>query len=83
MGSSTPPMRTMTMSSLRAHSAFIAAVGMVEAMTDRHEHDLGLAHDLKVLTRRRMFQLAGVAGASALLTACACGASQQAARQRR
>ncbi len=47
-------------------------------MTDRHEHDLGLAHDLKVLTRRRMFQLAGVAGASALVTACAGDASQQA-----
>jgi protocatechuate 3,4-dioxygenase beta subunit len=51
---------------------------MVEVMTDRHEHDLGLAHDLKVLTRRRMFQLAGVAGASALVTACAGDASQQA-----
>ena len=43
-----------------------------------HEHDLGLAHDLKVLSRRRMFQLAGAAGASALVAACAGGTSQQA-----
>ena len=43
-----------------------------------HEHDLGLAHDLKVLSRRRMFQLAGVAGASALVAACAGGTSKQA-----
>jgi protocatechuate 3,4-dioxygenase beta subunit len=40
-------------------------------MQDRHEHDLGLAHDLKVLSRRRIFQLAGAAGASALVAACA------------
>jgi protocatechuate 3,4-dioxygenase beta subunit len=40
-------------------------------MGDRHEHDLGLAHDLKVLSRRRVFQLAGAAGASALVAACA------------
>ena len=40
-------------------------------MHDRHEHDLGLAHDLNVLSRRRMFHLAGVAGASALVAACA------------
>ena len=40
-------------------------------MHDRHEHDLGLAHDLKVLSRRRVFHLAGVAGASALVAACA------------
>lgn len=40
-------------------------------MQDFHEHDLGLAHDLKVLSRRRMFRLAGVAGASALVAACA------------
>jgi protocatechuate 3,4-dioxygenase beta subunit len=40
-------------------------------MADRHEHDLGLAHDLTVLSRRRMFQLAGAAGASALVAACA------------
>jgi protocatechuate 3,4-dioxygenase beta subunit len=43
-------------------------------MQNRHEHDLGLAHDLQVLSRRRVFQLAGVAGASAL-AACA-GASK-------
>jgi protocatechuate 3,4-dioxygenase beta subunit len=43
-----------------------------------HEHDLGLAHDLKVLSRRRMFQLAGAAGASALVAACAGGTSKQA-----
>ena len=47
-------------------------------MTDRHEHDLGLAHDLKVLSRRRMFGLAGVAGASALVAACASNASTEA-----
>jgi protocatechuate 3,4-dioxygenase beta subunit len=46
----------------------------MEAM-DRHEHDLGLAHDLKVLSRRRMFHLAGVAGASAMVAACAGGGS--------
>ena len=43
-----------------------------------HEHDLGLAHDLKVLSRRRMFQLAGAAGASALVAACAGGTPKQA-----
>jgi protocatechuate 3,4-dioxygenase beta subunit len=47
-------------------------------MRDRHEHDLGLAHDLTVLSRRRVFHLAGIAGASALVTACAGGTSQQA-----
>jgi protocatechuate 3,4-dioxygenase beta subunit len=47
-------------------------------MQDQHEHDLGLAHDLKVLSRRRMFHLAGAAGASALVAACAGGASNQA-----
>ncbi|MCE5292773.1 MAG: dioxygenase [Nocardiaceae bacterium] len=36
-----------------------------------HEHDLGLAHDLKVMTRRRMFILAGGVGASSLAAACA------------
>lgn len=43
-----------------------------------HEHDLGLAHDLTVLSRRRMFHLAGAAGVSALVAACAGGTSQQA-----
>ena len=47
-------------------------------MRDRHEHDLGLAHDLTVLTRRRVFHLAGIAGASTLVAACAGGTSQQA-----
>jgi protocatechuate 3,4-dioxygenase beta subunit len=47
-------------------------------MHERHEHDLGLAHDLKVLSRRRVFHLAGVAGASAFVTACAGGANNQA-----
>jgi protocatechuate 3,4-dioxygenase beta subunit len=46
-------------------------------MQDRHEHDLGLAHDLKVLSRRRMFRLAGVAGASAVVAACAGTATKQ------
>jgi protocatechuate 3,4-dioxygenase beta subunit len=50
----------------------------VEFMQDRHEHDLGLAHDLQVLSRRRMFHLAGAAGASALLAACAGGSSNRA-----
>jgi protocatechuate 3,4-dioxygenase beta subunit len=40
-------------------------------MHDRHEHDLGLAHDLTVLSRRRVFRLAGIAGASTLVAACA------------
>jgi len=43
-----------------------------------HEHDLGLAHDLKVLSRRRMFHLAGAAGVSALVVACAGGTSKEA-----
>ena len=46
-----------------------------------HDHDLGLAHDLKVLSRRRMFQLAGVAGASALVAACARGTSEPASSE--
>ena len=60
------------------HSELIADPGTVEPMTDRHEHDLGLAHDLRVLSRRRMFHLAGVAGASAVVAACAGGTSKQA-----
>src|SRR6478752_2020492 len=52
-------------------------MGTVEFMHDRHEHDLGLAHDLKVRSRRRMFHLAGVASASALVAACAGTASKQ------
>jgi protocatechuate 3,4-dioxygenase beta subunit len=43
-----------------------------------HEHDLGLAHDLRMLSRRRMFHLAGAAGASALVAACAGNESKQA-----
>jgi len=46
-------------------------------MHERHEHDLGLAHDLEVLSRRRMFQLAGVAGASALVAARAGNSTNQ------
>jgi protocatechuate 3,4-dioxygenase beta subunit len=46
-------------------------------MHDRHEHDLGLAHDLQVLSRRRIFQLAGVASVSALVAACAGTATNQ------
>jgi protocatechuate 3,4-dioxygenase beta subunit len=42
----------------------------VEVVQERHEHDLGLAHDLRVLSRRRIFQLTGVAGAAALMAAC-------------
>ncbi len=47
-------------------------------MQDRHEHDLGLAHDLQVLSRRRILQLAGVAGAAALVAACEGGAAKHA-----
>jgi protocatechuate 3,4-dioxygenase beta subunit len=43
-----------------------------------HEHDLGLAQDLKVLSRRRLIRLGGVAGASALVAACARGTSDEA-----
>ena len=46
-------------------------------MQERHEHDLGLAHDLRVLSRRRIFQLAGAAGASALVAACSGGSTKQ------
>ena len=46
-------------------------------MHDRHEHDLGLAHDLKVLSRRRVFQFAGIAGASAVVAACAGSTTKQ------
>jgi protocatechuate 3,4-dioxygenase beta subunit len=42
-----------------------------------HEHDRGLAHDMRaMLTRRRALYLAGVAGAAAV-TACASGGSNQ------
>jgi protocatechuate 3,4-dioxygenase beta subunit len=44
---------------------------------ERHEHDLGLAHDLQVLSRRRIFQLAGVAGAATLVAACSTKTSRQ------
>ena len=47
-------------------------------MQEQHDHDLGLAHDLRVLSRRRMFRVAGVASASALVAACAGGTSKQA-----
>ena len=50
----------------------------MELVQERHDHDLGLAHDLRVLSRRRMFHLAGVAGASAVVAACAGGTSKQA-----
>ena len=43
--------------------------GTVDTMHD-DEHDLGLAHDLRVLSRRRIFQMTGVVGASALMAAC-------------
>ena len=46
-------------------------------MHDRHEHDLGLAHDLKVLSRRRVFHFAGIAGASAVVAACAGSTTKQ------
>jgi protocatechuate 3,4-dioxygenase beta subunit len=42
------------------------------------EHDLGLAHDLQVLSRRRIFQLAGVTGAAALVAACSTNTGQRA-----
>jgi hypothetical protein len=44
---------------------------------ETHEHDLGLTHDLRVLSRRRIFRLAGVAGASALVAACAGGEAKR------
>lgn len=47
-------------------------------MQETHEHDLGLAHDLRVLSRRRIFQLAGVTGAAALVAACSTNTGQQA-----
>ena len=46
-------------------------------MQETHEHDLGLTHDLRVLSRRRVFRLAGVAGASALVAACAGGETER------
>jgi protocatechuate 3,4-dioxygenase beta subunit len=42
----------------------------------QHEHDLGLAHDLRVLTRRRIFQLAGIAGATTVVAACSGGTTK-------
>ncbi len=35
-----------------------------------HEHDLGLAHDLRVMSRRRMLTLVGVAAAAATAAGC-------------
>jgi protocatechuate 3,4-dioxygenase beta subunit len=43
-----------------------------------HEHDRGLTYDLRSLSRRRVFYLAG-AGASALVAACASGGSKSTA----
>ncbi|MBH0781627.1 dioxygenase family protein [Nocardia bovistercoris] len=37
---------------------------------DAHEHDLGLAHDLRVMSRRRAFYLMGAAGAGIAAAAC-------------
>lgn len=37
---------------------------------DSHDHDLGLQHDLRLLDRRRVMGLVGVAGAGLLLAAC-------------
>lgn len=46
-------------------------------MSDTHEHDLGLAHDLRVMSRRRAFRFFGAAGAAAagaaVLAGCADG----------
>ncbi|TQM31210.1 dioxygenase-like protein [Nocardia bhagyanarayanae] len=36
-----------------------------------HEHDLGLAHDLRVMSRRRALTFLGIAGAATAATACA------------
>ncbi len=57
--------------SKETHQRTHAAPVHCGAVQETHEHDLGLAHDLRVLTRRRIFRLAGVAGASALVAACA------------
>jgi protocatechuate 3,4-dioxygenase beta subunit len=50
----------------------------VEDVQERHEHGLGLVHDLRVLSRRRIFQLAGAAGASAMVAACSGGSTKPA-----
>lgn len=36
-----------------------------------HEHDLGLGHDLRVMSRRRMLSALGIAGVAAAAAACA------------
>jgi protocatechuate 3,4-dioxygenase beta subunit len=48
-------------------------------MDDQREYNLGLTHDLEMLSRRRMLYVAGVAGASALMAACASTTEQTAA----
>ncbi|WP_280439166.1 hypothetical protein [Nocardia cyriacigeorgica] len=50
-------------------------------MGKRHEHDLGLAHDLRVMSRRRalwMFGAAAGAGAAAVAAGCATDSATQA-----
>ncbi|MBF6163246.1 dioxygenase [Streptomyces gardneri] len=48
---------------------------------ERHEHDLGLAHDMKVLVSRRraLFFLGATAGAAAVVGGCATGSDETAA----
>lgn len=51
-------------------------------MAKRHEHDLGLAHDLRVMSRRRalwMFGAAAGAGAAAVAAGCATDSATEAA----
>ena len=62
----------------RTHSRLIGFVTSFAGMSQRkHEHDRGLADDMRaMLTRRRVLYLTGVAGASAL-SACASGETNQ------
>ncbi len=45
------------------------------------EHDLGLAHDLRVMSRRRVLSLFGVAGATVVAAGCATSSKGTASEQ--